>query len=94
MKPLSYTQTRYLSAVRENPGLSRSELAKLLYPDQNEFYSLKRVVSIHKRLEVRGLVELGEIREGGRFGVSGVYLVGQERPEKRGYFGVHGWVKT
>lgn len=94
MTPLSYSQKRYLSLVEARPGLSRSELAKLLYPEQNPFYSLRRISKLHKALEKRGLVELDVIREGGRLGVLGVYRVGQKRESKPGYLGVFGWVQT
>lgn len=93
MKPLSYPQKRYLSAVESNPGLSRAELGRLLYAEMNPFYSLRKVSKIHKALEKRGLVELDVIREGGRLGTQGVYLVGQKRGDDSSYLGIFGKVK-
>jgi DNA-binding MarR family transcriptional regulator len=94
MKPLSYTQKRWLSYIEANPGCSRSELGKALFAEMNPYYSVKQAVRIIKCLQARGLVELGDTREGGRYGVPGVYLVGQKRKEKKGYLGVYGWVDT
>ena len=93
-RPLNYSEKRLLSAIGENPGASRAELAALLYQayGTNPVGALRKVTEKVKRLESRGLVELGVIREGGRYGVPGVYLVGQRRPEKAGYLGVFGWV--
>jgi hypothetical protein len=94
LKPLSYSQKRLLSAIESNPGLCRAELAKLLYQEMNPYYSTPKVSKMVKALEQRGLVEFDVIHEGGRQGVSGLYLVGQKRIEKPGYLGVFGWVDT
>jgi len=95
-RPLNYSEKRLLSAIAENPGASRAELAALLYQAYGTHTknALRKVAEKVKRLESRGLVELGVIREGGRYGVPGVYLVGQKRSEKPGYLGVYGWVDT
>ena len=92
MTPLSYSQKRLLTLVETSPGLSRSELGKLAYPNQAPYYSLRKVSKQIKSLEKRGLVEFDVIHEGGRAGVQGVYMVGKARPSKSGYLGVYGWV--
>lgn len=94
MVPLSYPQKRLLSAIEANPGFSRAELSKLLYPEMNPYYSGRKVCKMVKALQKRGLVELDVIHEGGRHGVPGVYMVGKPRPSKPGYLGVYGWVDS
>jgi len=89
---LTYPQRRLLRAIEQNPGRSRAELAKHLYLEMSPVYSTPKVSKMVKKLESLGLVELDVIREGGRFGVPGVYLVGQKRPEQPGYLGVFGRV--
>lgn len=92
MRPLSYPSKRLLTAIEENPGFSRSELAALLYPEMPPHYSGRKVCKMVKSLERRGLVEFDVIHEGGRAAVPGVYMVGKSRPAKPGYLGVFGWV--
>lgn len=92
MNKLSYPQKRLLLAIEANPGSSRAELARLLYAEMAPIYSGPKVSKMVSALIKRGLVELDVIREGGRAGVPGVYLVGKERPAKPGYAGVFGWV--
>lgn len=91
-RPLSYNQARLLELVRLNPGLSRSELGKLMWPELNQFYYASKARNLTAALLKRGLVEFDTIREGGRWGSHGVYLVGQPRAVKPGYLGVFGWV--
>ena len=78
--------------VSETPGLSRAELGRLIWPERNDYYSLRWSVKLIKGLVRRGLLEYGVIREGGRAGVAGLYVVGQTLKEKPGYLGVNGWV--
>lgn len=94
LRPLNYSEKRLLSAIEANPGYSRSELAQLLYQAHgtHRTNALRKVSSKVNRLLQWGLVELDVIREGGRAGVQGVYLVGKSRPVRPGYAGVFGWV--
>lgn len=64
----------------------------MLYKEMNSIYSLPKVSKMVKVLERRGLVEMGQIREGGRAGVPGVWLAGQKQSED-GYLGIFGKVK-
>ncbi len=93
MKPLSYSQKRLLSLIEALPGQSRSELGKAFFPLMSPYYSLKRMLKMCKRLEARGLIEYDVIREGGRAGVAGVYMVGKPRPSESGYLGIFGRVE-
>jgi len=81
-----------LTRIKSTPGIARSELARLLWPGLNEYYSIKKAQKYAKMLERRGLIEYGVIREGGRQGVRGCYAVGQSRAARPGYLGVNGWV--
>ena len=92
MNPLSYPAKRLLSAIEASPGLSRSKLASLLYPEQNPYHSIPRVSRIVQTLLGRGLVELDTPSGEERAGVQGVYRVAQKRPQKPGYMGIFGWV--
>jgi len=87
-------QERALTLITETPGMSRAELGRLLWPKHNDYYTTKRAVGLAKKLERRGLIEYGVIREGGRVGVVGLYRAGQPRPVKPGYLGVNGWVSS
>ena len=94
-RALNYSEKRLLSAIEANPGYSRSELAQLLYQAYGTHprNALRKVAEKVKRLEQWGLVEFDVIREGGRGGVQGVYLVGRPRPQREGYLGVFGFVE-
>ncbi len=92
--PISESQVQLLKLLEQHPGISRAELARLLWPKQNQYYSNKRIRKITKRLEVRGLIEYGMIHEGGRYGVPGIYIAGRPQPQRAGYLGVFGWVET
>ncbi len=92
--PITESQVQLLKLLEQHPGISRAELARLLWPKQNQYYSNKRIRKITKRLEVRGLIEYGVIHEGGRYGVLGIYIVGKPQPQRAGYLGVFGWVET
>lgn len=92
VKPLTYPLRRLLRQIEQTPGHSRAELAAILYKDMNPIYSLPKLSKMVKALERRGLVELGQIREGGRAGVPGVWLAGQKQSEDS-YLGIFGKVK-
>ena len=91
--PITDSQVQLLKLLAQQPGISRAELARLLWPKQNQYYSNKRIRKITKRLEARGLIEYGVIHEGGRYGVPGIYIVGKPRHKRAGYLGVFGWVE-
>ncbi len=92
--PITESQVQLLKLLAQHPGISRAELARLLWPKQNQYYSNKRIRKIMKRLESRGLIEYDVIHEGGRAGVPGVYVSGKPRPQRAGYLGVFGWVES
>lgn len=83
-------QTLALALIEVNPGIARAELAELIWPMQNPYYSVNKASDAVTKLIRRGLVELGVIHEGGRYNVPGLYLVGQPRVQKPGILGVSG----
>lgn len=89
---LTYPLRRLLAQIEKSPGLPRSELGRRMYAEMSETQSLKRVSRMVKVLVRHGLVELDTAVEGSRYGVQGLYRVGQPRPTRPGYLGVFGWV--